>query len=99
MVANGRFAMRPRLALCGDYDAARLRGGGSEDEERCPGAYRLFASYTDLVDHCCEPGTSSSNGPGRSCPSDSATGPMGSDQRDLVLKRSPVASNMPLSAH
>src|SRR5215208_8357388 len=30
------------------------------------------------------PGTSSSNGPGQSCPSDSATGPMGSDQRKLV---------------
>jgi len=29
--------------------------------------------------------TSSSSGPGRSCPSASATGPMGSDQRKLVL--------------
>ena len=31
------------------------------------------------------PGTSSSSGPGRSCPSAYATGPMGSDQRKLVL--------------
>ena len=30
-------------------------------------------------------GTSSSGGPGRSCPSASGTGPMGSDQRKLVL--------------
>src|SRR3954468_23483004 len=33
------------------------------------------------------PGTSSSSGPGRSCPSAYATGPMGSDQRKLVLAR------------
>ena len=45
------------------------------------------------------PGTSSSSGPGRSCPSAYATGPMGSDQRKLVLaqfrrtrsSRSPLA--------
>src|SRR5215211_629981 len=92
---------------------------------------RVFASYTDLVDPCCQttsrswcsrpnarsstpprtsgsscaitgsrtgcshptptlstiaarPGTSSSSGPGRSCQSAYATGPMGSDQRKLV---------------
>jgi hypothetical protein len=49
---------------------------------------RVFASYTDpLSTIAARPGTTSSNGPGRSCPSDSATGPMGSDQRDLVLDR------------
>ena len=32
------------------------------------------------------PGTSSSSGPGRSCPSAYATGPVGSDQRKLVLR-------------
>src|SRR4051812_22825855 len=33
------------------------------------------------------PGTSSSSGPGRSCPSAYASGPMGSDQWKLVLVR------------
>src|SRR5215204_2339962 len=32
------------------------------------------------------PGPSSSSGPGRSCPSAYAIGPMGSDQRKLVLE-------------
>jgi len=46
---------------------------------------RVFKSYDDLVDHCCERlGTSSSISRGGSCPSDYANGRTGSDQWDLV---------------
>src|SRR3954453_6015163 len=39
------------------------------------------------------PGTSSSSGPGRSCPSAYATGPMGSDQWKLVLAGAAISSS------
>jgi hypothetical protein len=45
---------------------------------------RVFQTYDDIVDHCATPGTGSSISPGASCRSASATGRMGSDQRNLV---------------
>src|SRR3954454_5741536 len=42
MVANGRFAMRPRLTLREDYDAARLRGAARATERATQGR-RLLA--------------------------------------------------------
>jgi len=45
---------------------------------------RVFLSYTNIVDHCCDAGTSSLPGLGPSCLSAFAIGPMGSDQRALV---------------
>jgi len=45
---------------------------------------RVFTSYTDILDHCCAPGISSSPNLGPSCPSACATGPMREDQRRLV---------------
>src|SRR4051812_16261355 len=59
---------------------------------------RVFASYTDLVDHCCEAWNKLISGPGRSCPSAYATGPMGSDQRKLVLALSSPSSRMRTAA-
>ena len=46
---------------------------------------RVFKSYDDIVDHCCEHGTSSPISPGESCPSVCTIGRMGADQNDLVL--------------
>jgi transposase len=41
---------------------------------------RVFKSYDDLVDHCCQAWTTWSISPGASCPSDCANGLTGSDQ-------------------
>ncbi len=46
---------------------------------------RVFNSHDDIVDHCCDAGTSSSPSPGKSCQSDTVNGLIGHDQRDLVL--------------
>jgi DDE superfamily endonuclease len=45
---------------------------------------RIFASYEDLLEHCCEAWNSSSSSPGGSYPWVSANGRMGADQRDSV---------------
>ena len=46
---------------------------------------RVFKSYDDIVDHCCEAWKNLSNNRGASCPSDCEIGRMGFDQRGLVL--------------
>ena len=48
---------------------------------------RVFASYRDIVDHCCDAWNRLITSPGSSCPSASAIGPMHpmhDDQRGLV---------------
>ena len=45
---------------------------------------RIFSSYGDILDHCCEAWNKLTDRPGSSCPSDCATGRIGSDQWDLV---------------
>ena len=47
---------------------------------------RVFKSYDDIVDHCCDAWNKLIDQPWRSCPSGCATGRMGSDQRGLVLQ-------------
>jgi len=46
---------------------------------------RIFKSYDDILDHCCDAWNSSIS-LGASCPSSCAIGPIGSDQRGLVLR-------------
>ena len=46
---------------------------------------RIFTSYHDLLDHCCDAGTSSPISRGPSCPSASVIGHTGPDQRAPVL--------------
>ena len=58
---------------------------------------RVFSSYGESSTTAAKPGTSSPTSPGSSCPSDCATGRMGSDQWDLVLslKASGTLSSWP----
>ncbi len=46
---------------------------------------RVFTSYPDILDHCCDAWNKLVEQPWTSCRSGSANGPTGSDQRDLVL--------------
>jgi hypothetical protein len=44
---------------------------------------RIFTSYSDILDHCCDAWNKLTDHPGASCPSLCATGRTGFDQRDL----------------
>ena len=46
---------------------------------------RVFKSYEDIVASAVTPGTTSPTDRGKSCPSGCGNGPMGDDQRRLVL--------------
>ena len=52
---------------------------------------RVFTSYTDILDHCCDAWNKLVDQPWtRSCPSACGTGLMRSDQWDLVLAAAPI---------
>jgi len=46
---------------------------------------RVFTSYDDIIDHCCEAWNKLVDRPWTTCPSACAIGPIGHDHRELVL--------------